>query len=868
MLQLKNITKNYEAGTTIVEALKGINLKLRDNEFVSVLGPSGCGKTTLLNLLGGLDRYTSGDLIINGKSTKEFTDRDWDTYRNHRVGFVFQNYNLIPHQTVLSNVELSLTLSGVSKSERRNKAMEVLEKVGLSDQIDKKPNQMSGGQMQRVSIARALINNPDILLADEPTGALDSGTSEQIMALIKEIAKDRLVIMVTHNAELAEKYSTRIINLFDGQLVGDNNPFDAEEELIVVDKNKKKDKNEKKTSMSFLTALSLSANNLLTKKTRTFLTSFAGSIGIIGIALILALSNGSQVYINKVQEDTLSAYPLIIEDKSTDIGALMTAMRDVRTGSHEHEHEDMIYSTNILSSMLEAMLSGREDNDLKAFKEHIENNKEEIDSLTNAISYSYNINLNIYDADYSDGIKQVNPFELLPNAQAGGSFSSNMGMMGSSGGMNVWTEMIDNITLLDSQYDMLAGRWPNEKHEIILVADEHNEISDYALYSLGLKDSKELEAMIKALRDGKTADQITSEPVSFTYDELLNLKYKMVLSSDLYQKEDNSWVDMQKDEKYMKSILDDALEIKIVGIIRPVENANSSSISASIGYTSALTKYIIDQVNASEIVKAQKSDINTDIFTGKPFADPDAEPEELDINSLSDEMKAYLATLSDEERENVLASYSASSTATYDENLAKLGVVDLNVPNAINIYPKDFASKEDIETFISDYNKDNADENGKNAIHYTDYVGIMISSVSSIINMISSILMAFVGISLVVSSIMIGIITYVSVLERTKEIGILKSIGASKKDISRVFNAETLIIGFVAGTLGILISALLTIPANMIIKAISGVSGIAALPIVGAVFLVVLSMGLTLIAGLIPSRIAANKDPVVALRTE
>jgi putative ABC transport system permease protein len=866
MLQLKTITKIYKVADTTITALRDIDLQFRGNEFVSVLGPSGCGKTTMLNILGGLDRYTSGDLIINGKSTRDFTDRDWDIYRNRSVGFVFQSYNLIPHQTVLRNVELALTLSGVSKSERRKRAIEVLGKVGLEDQIHKKPNQISGGQMQRVSIARALINNPDILLADEPTGALDSETSVQIMDLIKEIARERLVIMVTHNAELAERYSTRIIKLFDGQVVGDSNPFRAQEERMIADKKKKRNRAVKKTSMSFFTALSLSFNNLLTKKTRTFMTSFAGSIGIIGIALILALSSGSQAYINRVQEDALSTYPIAIEDKSNDITAMMSAMRDVQNGSEEHDL-DKIYSNNIMGNLFDAMLSGREENDLKAFKQYLEDNKEEMDPLTNAVSYGYNINLNIYDADYSEGIKQINPFEFLETMTAPGGLGTVAGDSGGIGmsSMNIWTEMIDNQALLDSQYDVLAGRWPQEKNEVVLIADANNEITDFALYSLGLKDSKELDAMMKAMREGK---EFHTDPVNFTYDELLNLSYKMLLSTDLYKKTDNSWADMSTDEEYMKSILDNAPDIRVVGILRPSEDANMTSISGSIGYTGALTEYMIASVNASEIVKEQIANPDIDVFTGKPFADPDAEPEEVDINSLSEEAKAYLLTLTETERQEILANYTVTSAATYDENLVKLGVVALDTPNTISIYPKDFASKEAIEAFINDYNKMNADSDEEKTIHYTDYVGLMMSSVSSVIDIISYLLIGFVGISLVVSSIMIGIITYVSVLERTKEIGILKSIGASKKDISRVFNAETLIVGFVAGMLGILITVLLTIPANLIIETLSGVAGIASLPLAGAVILVVLSMGLTLIAGLIPSRVAARKDPVVALRTE
>ncbi|MCL2085182.1 MAG: ABC transporter ATP-binding protein/permease [Oscillospiraceae bacterium] len=848
MLQLKSVTKNYEVGATVIEALKGIDLKFRENEFVSVLGPSGCGKTTMLNLLGGLDRYTSGDLIINGKSTKDFTDGDWDAYRNRRIGFVFQNYNLIPHQSVLRNVELALTLSGVSKSERRRRAAEVLEKVGLSDQLHKRPNQLSGGQMQRVSIARALVNNPDILLADEPTGALDSGTSEQIMGLIKEIALDRLVIMVTHNGELASKYSTRIIKLFDGRLVDDSNPYDAGEEQTAAEKKTKGSRD--KTSMSFFTALSLSANNLMTKKTRTFMTAFAGSIGIIGIALILALSSGLQAFISKVQEDTLSTYPISIESTVADMSAIISAMRGLE-GVREHYEPDMIYSHNVMSGMFEAMLSGREDNDLKAFKRHLDDSKDELDPLVNAISYVYNINLNIYES--GGDIRRVNPSDMMRGMAMGGG----MGMMGQ--GMNIWTEMIDNYALLESQYDVLAGRWAREKNEVVLIVDEHNEIIDYALYALGLKDPDEVGEMMTAIREG---GEFSAEVSEYTYDELVGLAYKMVLSPDLYQKTNNSWVDMSKDEDYMRDVLDGAMDITVVGIIRPSENSSMTAITGAIGYLSSLTEHIISQVNASELVKGQKADAETDIFTGKPFSDGDEES--VDMDSLSDEVKAYLATLTPDEQQEVLANYSATSSATYEGNLALLGVVDTDTPDTINIYPKDFEAKEAIEAFISDYNQANED----GSIRYTDFVGLMMSSVKTIINMISNVLIAFVGISLVVSSIMIGIITYVSVLERTREIGILKSIGARKRDISRVFNAETMIVGFTAGMLGVLITVLLTIPANAIIKAVSGVSNIAVLPLAGAVVLVLLSMGLTLLAGLIPSRVAANKDPVVALRTE
>jgi len=821
MLQLKNITKDYVIGTNTVNALKGIDLKFRDNEFVSILGPSGCGKTTMLNLLGGLDIYTTGDLIINGKSTKDFSDRDWDTYRNRRVGFVFQNYNLISHQTVLSNVELALTLSGVSKTERRKRAIEVLGKVGLADQLNKKPNQMSGGQMQRVAIARALINNPEILLADEPTGALDSETSVQIMELIKEIAKERLVIMVTHNPQLAEKYSNRTIKLFDGEVVGDSNPFDEECKPAT---DSKKGKRGRKTSMSFFTALSLSFNNLLTKKTRTFLTAFAGSIGIIGIALIMSLSSGSQAYIQRVQEDTLSTFPLIIESSTADFMAIMTAMSDIQADRPDRTGALAVYSNNVMSGVLSAMAAGMEDNDLRAFRHHIEANREEMDALTNAITYTYDIHLNIFASDTTDGVQQINPSNLFGGGGNGGMGGPMMmPMMG--GGMNVWTEMIDNPELLALQYDVVAGRWPALKNEVVLVVDENNEIMDFALYTLGLMDVDDISAMMQAMHMGEV---FTTEISRFTFDELLALTFKLVLSSDMFQRNGNIWEDMSDDDAFMLTALENALEIQVVGIIRPSEEAVMTAITGTVGFLHTLTEYIIEQVNASDIVVAQRANYGTDIFMGEPFTGTD----------------------------NV-----------YD-NLAILGAVEVDTPSSIRLYPRDFESKEAIEQFISDYNRMVVEAGGENTIHYTDFVGIMMASVSTIINMISNVLIAFVGISLVVSSIMIGIITYVSVLERTKEIGILKSIGASKKDISRVFNAETLIVGFIAGAFGVGVTALLTIPANMIILHLTGASGIAALPIIGAIVLIILSMGLTLVAGLIPSKIAAKKDPVVALRTE
>ena len=861
MLQLKNITKNYIAGNTDVEALKGIDLEFRKSEFVSILGPSGCGKTTLLNLLGGLDRYTTGDIVINGKSTMDFTDRDWDTYRNRSIGFVFQNYNLIPHQTVLSNVELALTLSGVSKTERHRRAIKVLEDVGLGDQIHKKPNQMSGGQMQRVAIARALINNPEILLADEPTGALDSETSVQIMEILKEISKDRLIVMVTHNGDLAEKYSTRIIRLLDGQVTGDSDPYHSGKERMKVDKKQQRKGRKKKTSMSFFTALSLSLNNLLTKKTRTFMTAFAGSIGIIGIALILSLSNGFQTYINKIQEDTLSSYPISIEETSTDLGALMTSIQAFGSESESHEL-DKVYSNDIMGTLFESLLSEVETNDLGRFKQYIEENQEDLEPYINAVSYSYHLDLNLY-YDGADGYTQVNPLSFF--SRMASSMGSGM-MMGAS--MDIWTEMIGNQTLLESQYDVLAGRWPSSYNEVVIIVDENNELTDYSLYGLGLKDQQELSEMYKAMSAG---GEFHSEPASFTYDELLELSYKLVPNPGYYQQYDGGWQDMREDQDYMASVLEDALNIQVVGVIRPNEDSVMTAVGGAVGYTSALTEYVVGAVSDADIVQEQLASPDIDVFTGKEFAGEEApeDVQEPDMSELSEEMQAYMATLSEEELAALMESYSTVSSATYEENVQKLGIVNLDIPSSINIYPVDFASKETLVDFITDYNQLMVDEGTEEyTISYTDYMGMIMSSVSTIINAISYILIAFVGISLVVSSIMIGIITYVSVLERTKEIGILKSIGASRKDISRVFNAETLIVGFVAGMLGILVTLLLSIPANMIIYNITSIPNVAALPIVGAVVLVLLSMGLTLVAGLIPSRLAAKKDPVKALRTE
>ncbi|MFT4143003.1 MAG: ABC transporter ATP-binding protein/permease [Mobilitalea sp.] len=886
MLKLKNVFKDYKAGDTTVKALKEINIEFRKNEFVSILGPSGCGKTTLLNIIGGLDRYTSGDLSINGRSTKEFRDSDWDSYRNHSIGFVFQNYNLIPHQSVLSNVELAMTLSGVSKAERRQRAIDALTKVGLADQIKKKPTQMSGGQMQRVAIARALVNNPEILLADEPTGALDSETSVQIMEILKDISKERLIIMVTHNPDLAKEYSSRIIRLFDGNIVNDSNPYEVAEYTTAKPEHKKKVKTEKKasmgkTSMSFFTALSLSLNNLMTKKTRTFMTAFAGSIGIIGIALILSLSNGIQVYIDKVQEDTLSSYPISIESETIDMTSLLSSMSDNADRKGDHEL-DKVYSNTIMFDMMNTMLAEIQTNNLEAFKQHLEDPENEISDHISAVKYGYNLDLNVYLSDTSKGVQQINPSKLFDAMYGGGNSSMNSPMSSMfSTGLEVWSELLGNQDLLNSQYDVISGRWPESYNEVILIVDQNNEISDMVMYSLGLKDPTEAEEIMAAAMKGEPFE---TESSSYSYEDILAMNYKLVLPTDYYHQADETgaWKDMRDDLAYMTNLLNQGIDLKVVGIVRPNEDAVSTSITGAIGYTHALTEYVINTTNEREIVKQQLANPETDVFTGIEFK---TGTEEAAVTM--DDVTAYIATLDPASQtqmseymktmteEQILEMFSAQlaksdTDATYEGNLELLGVVDLDKPDTINIYAASFDEKESISDGIEAYNKEMTDA-GKDeyAINYTDLVGLMMSSVSSIINVISYVLIAFVGISLVVSSIMIGIITYISVLERTKEIGILRSIGASKKDISRVFNAETMIVGFVSGSLGIIVTVLLNLPINVLIKALSGINGVkAALPLSGAVVLIIISMILTLIAGLIPSKIAAKKDPVVALRSE
>lgn len=854
MLKLIDIKKDYIMGNDTVHALKGININFRNSEFVSILGPSGCGKTTLLNIIGGLDRYTSGDLVINGTSTKEYKDKDFDTYRNHRIGFVFQNYNLITHLSVLSNVELALTLSGVSKLERREKALEVLERVGLKDQINKKPNQMSGGQMQRVAIARALINDPDIILLDEPTGALDSKTSVEIMELLKEIAEDKLLIMVTHNPDLAEKYSSRIIKLLDGKVIDDSNPYKGKEKI-------KKDNSGEKTSMSFFTALHLSFNNLLTKKGRTLLTAFAGSIGIIGIALILSLSNGVQSYIDGVEEDTLSSYPVTVERDAVDFTSLLEEMMKM-TETGDDNDSGKIKTKNIMNDMLEAMTSDKSSNNLKKFKDYIDNSSE-FKQYTSNIQYGYPLKINVYNEDINNKIIRVNPNEIVDKMGLGDAYEMSSSFMSENMNDNdVWKELYDNEDLLNSQFEVIEGKMPAKKNEVVLVVDKNEEISDYTLYALGYLDQDELIDNMNKMLKGEEIK--SSKELSYDYKDFIGDKFKLVLNTDTYEKENGIWIDKSNDEKFIKNMLKDKEELEIVGIIKPTSSTNNLLMYGGIGYTKELTHYVINEIKSAEIVKDQLDNKKINIFTGLKFGKGD-----FSLDSLTFEQQKYVMGLSDSEKLEFYEKYKKYSEATYESNLESLGYVDIDNPSLINIYAKDFDSKEKVTDLIESYNKKQQSAgNDEDIINYSDLVGMMMSSVKKIINMISYVLIAFVAVSLVVSSIMIGIITYISVLERTKEIGILRSLGASKKDISRVFNAETFIIGLTSGVIGIGVTVLITIPASIIVYNMTDIANIASLPVVGAIILIVISMILTIVAGLIPSRIASKKDPVEALRTE
>ena len=869
MLKLKNITKDYIAGDSIVHALKGINIEFRKSEFVSILGQSGGGKTTLLNIIGGLDRYTKGDLIINNKSTKQFKDKDWDAYRNYSIGFVFQSYNLIPHQTVLANVELALTISGVSRKERKERAIKALEDVGLKEQINKKPNQLSGGQMQRVAIARALVNNPDIILADEPTGALDTHTSTQIMEILKEISKDKLIIMVTHNPDLAEKYSTRVVKILDGKITDDSNPYTKEDE--------KDETNQAKTGrtvMKFFTALRLSLNNLMTKKGRTILTSFAGSIGIIGIALILAISTGVNNYIRKVEEDTLSSYPITIEKSTIDMASMMEVMMGELESDGESE-EGKIRSADIMNKMIATLSNKRENNNLTELKKYLEEENNSIKENSNAIKYGYALNINLYKEDTTDGIVKVNPSTVMNamgmgdimEAQANNQWAD---MMGSSSVMvsntDVWTELLDNEELVHSQYDLIAGTWPKKYNEVVLIVGKDNEISDYTLYSPGLKDQEELKKKWQAIQKGETVED--EEQTTYTYEDLLNLSYKLVLNTDYYEKQNGIWLDKSDNEEYLKEKIQNAESIKIVGIIKQNDQSVATNLQGMVGYTKELKEYVINKSNEQEIVKEQKDNPELNIFSGLKFP-TEEENQNFNYNQLSEEQKLAISKLSAEEIAKMMENYTQNQDSSYEKNLEKLSAIDLTTPTTISIYPKDFESKDVITTEIENYNTKQRDEGKEeNVINYTDVIGVMMKSVSQIINTISYVLIAFVAISLIVSSIMIGIITYISVLERTKEIGILRAIGASKKDVSRVFKAETFIIGLISGLLGIGITVLLTIPINSIIYKVTNVMVHAMVPPVAGVILVVISMVLTIIAGLIPSKMASKKDPVEALRTE
>lgn len=801
MLELVNIRKNYVTGDNVTVALKNVSVKFRENEFVSILGPSGCGKTTLLNIVGGLDRYTDGDLIINGKSTKEYKDRDWDVYRNHTIGFVFQTYNLIMHLTVLENVELALTLSGINESERRQRTIEVLEKVGLSDKLHSRPNQLSGGQMQRVAIARALVNNPDILLADEPTGALDSTTSVQIMELLKEIAKEKLVIMVTHNPELANEYSTRIIRIKDGELMEDSNPC---EEVVV----KEKDESTNKTSMSFMTALKLSFRNLLTKKARTLLVTLAGSIGIIGIALIMSMSNGFQTYINNIQEDTLTSYPLIIEKHTTDPESLFLSVLSREQEKKEPDGEK-VYVNNIFTDLYQILLNNNITNDLVSFKSFLDNNKE-IQSLVTDIKYEYNADLNIYKQGVNNnGFMEYEYQTIYPS-----SFS--MPQMSGFASVGSWGELIDNDKLIENQYELVAGSYPKNAEDVVIILDSDGQISDIILLMLGLRSFKDFTDTNKELKN------------DYTYEELLSLEFLLLADSQYYQYDEanNKINHITKDDPnaFRTLLMNESKTLRVCGIVRPNGEASMTSMFGSVGYTEKLVNYIVNKNENSVAIQKQLEEENINLVTGEAFA-------------LDDRNKL----------------------------LDKMGFVDSNNPDSIQIYPTTFEAKERIIEIITEYN---SVKETKDKINYTDYVAVMISSVNDIVNAVSYVLIAFVSISLIVSSIMIGVITYISVLERTKEIGILRSIGASKKDISRVFNAETLIIGFGAGVLGIGISLLLLIPINFIIETLTSIANMGKLPLVGGIGLIIISALLTIIAGIIPSRIASKKDPVIALRSE
>ncbi len=918
MLILKNIVKDYVTGDTTVRALKGVSINFRENEFVSILGPSGCGKTTMLNIIGGLDRYTSGDLIINGKSTKKFTDADWDVYRNHSIGFIFQSYNLIPHQTVLSNVELALTLSGVSKKERRRRAENALKQVGLENQMNKKPSQMSGGQMQRVAIARALINDPDILLADEPTGALDTETSVQIMELLKEISKDKLIIMVTHNPELANEYSNRIIRCLDGEVIGDSNPFEPEEADFENEKEllEKESQKGEKTSMSFASAFSLSINNLRTKKARTFLTAFAGSIGIIGIALVLSLSNGIQGYIDKVQEDMLLSYPMSVEKQTMDISSIMTSMTGLGVEAMQgmEVEDNTVYVNESFMKMVNAFISQASSNNLKNFKKYIEDNRTEFDKYCNDIQYKYSTQLNIYKADTSDGVVKVNPSTMMESMSMGADMEAMTSMAGSMAQMSVWIELIGDDELMESQYDVIAGKLPENFDEVVLIVDANNQINELVVYGLGIKDQEQFSKdIMSALANGKELEG--SDVSKYSFDDILDMEFKVVNTGDYFikNKKTGLWEDNSENDYYVKSLVEKGLTIKIVGILKPDENNTLSIGTGGIGYKTELMDYVVKQNAQTPVVKAQLADTTKDVITGLEFSNltvndfdlKDVDLSKIDFNYL--DITPFLSMveqmdvdMSQVDMTNMMAMFGFDDMTTLQKKLMEgflteeqvlalkqayvdtmaannslsatleiLGYSTADSPSAIYFYPSSFEAKEKLNSLIEFYNNKVTEEGHEEyAVKCTDIIGVLMSSITSIIDIVTYVLVAFVAISLVVSSIMIGIITYISVLERIKEIGILRALGASKRDIARVFNAETIVIGLGAGVIGIGTTLLLQIPINFILNDLLHIPASAALPFIGGLLLVFISMSLTFISGLVPSRIAANKDPVEALRTE
>ena len=885
MLELKGITKDYPSGDSVVHALKGISVTFRDREFVSILGQSGCGKTTLLNIIGGLDQYTRGDLVINGRSTKSYLDRDWDTYRNHSVGFVFQSYNLIPHQTVAANVEMALLLSGVGPAERRRRAEEALARVGLAEHLKKKPNQLSGGQMQRVAIARAIVNDPEIILADEPTGALDTETSVEVMEILKELSRDRLVIMVTHNPELAERYSDRIIRISDGLVTDDSDPVRDAADLLTpeqVQAHAVADARKGKRQMSFRSALALSATNLLTKKGRTFLTAFAGSIGIIGIALILSLSDGAQNYIAETEQSTMGSYPLTVQETSVDMASMMGSLMGSAAASAEQTVEEgSVASKDLVTDMVTGVADGANENDMRAIKEWLEGDPGDIDRITTAIEYTYDVPLNIYASDTSDGPVQVNPATVMD--ALGFSIGETQGEMLTSMGSSydVFTELLPNRDTWERDYDVLAGRMPESWDEVVLYVDEDGRISDYTLYALGLLDQSDLRGMMADVIAGREVE--AQDGTSYTYDELMGLIFKLVPEASKFAEQaDGTWADMSDDDAYLTGVIDGAEELRVVGIVAPAEG-NDETNWGTLLYTPELVEHVIELGDASAAVAAQEADPTVDIFTGLPFEEGSVgltmDAIELMIGQMPGEQGAELQSyvdglraegLSDDEIAEAFSEQLASQTdnATYEGNLELLGKGDLSSPSTISIYPVDFEAKEQVDQLIDDYNAQVRADGEGTEIQYTDIVGMLMSSVTDIVNAITYILIAFVAISLVVSSIMIGIITYISVLERTKEIGILRAIGASKRDVSRIFTAETFIIGLVSGVLGIGVTVALDIPVNIIIYAVAGVENLAAVPAGAGAVLVLISVALAVVAGLAPSRMAAKKDPVTALRTE